>query len=114
MREAPMDLVTNHLPEPVVIPAGDVLLQGTLTLPPYPVGVVLFAHGSGSSRFSRRNQLVSNALVSADIGTLLFDLLSENEEASRRNVFDVELLARRLHQATDWIAGYPATADLHI
>jgi putative phosphoribosyl transferase len=76
--------------------------------------VVLFAHGSGSSRFSRRNQLVANSLVAANIGTLLFDLLSEGEEANRRNVFDVELLAGRLRHATDWIAARPATADLHI
>ncbi|HEY7193695.1 MAG TPA: dienelactone hydrolase family protein [Gemmatimonadales bacterium] len=114
MYDFPMDLVTDHLPEPVVIPAAGVLLKGTLTLPPYPAGVVLFAHGSGSSRFSRRNQLVANALVAANIGTLLFDLLSEREEASRQNVFDVELLAGRLRRATDWIAKRPATADLHI
>ena len=107
-------LLANHLPEPVVIPAEGVLLPGTLTLPPYPAGVVLFAHGSGSSRFSRRNQHVANTLVAANIGTLLFDLLSEEEEASRSNVFDVELLAGRLRHATDWIAERPATADLHI
>lgn len=114
MYDFPMDLVNDHLPEPVVIPAGGVLLQGTLTLPPVPAGVVLFAHGSGSSRFSRRNQLVANALVAANIGTLLFDLLSEQEEASRRNVFDIELLAGRLGHAANWIAERPATADLHI
>jgi len=104
----------NHLPEPVIIPAGGMLLRGTLTLPPYPVGVVMFAHGSGSSRLSPRNQLVANALVSANLGTLLFDLLSEGEESERANVFDVELLAGRLRQATDWIAARPATADLPI
>jgi putative phosphoribosyl transferase len=108
------DLLANHLPEPVVIPAAGLLLHGTLTLPPYPAGVVLFAHGSGSSRFSRRNQAVANALVAANIGTLLFDLLSEQEEASRGNVFDVELLAGRLRHATNWVAERPATADLRI
>lgn len=108
------DLLANHLPEPVVIPAAGVLLHGTLTLPPYPVGVVLFAHGSGSSRFSRRNQRVVNSLVAGNIGTLLFDLLSEREEANRGNVFDVQLLAGRLRHATRWIAGRPATADLHV
>jgi putative phosphoribosyl transferase len=114
MTDTPMDLIADHLPESVVIPAAGVLLHGALTLPPYPFGVVLFAHGSGSSRFSRRNQLVANALVAANVGTLLFDLLSEQEEASRRNVFDVELLAGRLRHATNWIAERPATADLHI
>src|SRR5574341_1501002 len=85
-----------------------------LTVPPYPLGVVLFAHGSGSSRFSARNRRVANALVSASFGTLLFDLLSEREEAERANVFDVELLAGRLRHATDWIAARPATANLTV
>ncbi len=108
------DLLANHLPEPVVIPAAGILLQGTLTLPPYPLGVVLFAHGSGSSRLSARNRRVANALVGASLGTLLFDLLSEREEVERANVFDVELLAGRLQQATDWIAARPATAGLPV
>jgi len=107
-------LFANHLPEPVVIPAGGVSLAGTLTLPPYPLGLVLFAHGSGSSRFSPRNRHVADTLVSANIGTLLFDLLTEREAADRGNVFDVELLARRLRYATDWVAARPATADLQI
>jgi len=105
-------LIADHLPEPVVIPAGGVRLEGTLTLPPQPLGVVLFAHGSGSSRFSPRNRLVADALVSANIGTLLFDLLTDREAADRGNVFDVELLAGRLRHATEWIAARPATADL--
>ena len=104
----------NHLPEPVIIPAGGILLRGTLTMPPYPVGVVMFAHGSGSSRLSPRNQFVANSLVSANLGTLLLDLLSEGEESERANVFDLELLAGRLRQATDWIAARPATANLPI
>ncbi|HJS44411.1 MAG TPA: hypothetical protein VJ755_13135 [Gemmatimonadales bacterium] len=106
------DFFHNHLPEPVVIPAAGIQLRGTLTLPPYPVGIVMFAHGSGSSRLSRRNQRVANELVSANLGTLLFDLLSEGEAATQANVFDVELLAGRLRQATDWIAARAATADL--
>jgi putative phosphoribosyl transferase len=107
-------LLANHLPEPVVIPVAGTLLQGTLTLPPSPSGIVLFAHGSGSSRFSARNRRVANTLVAANIGTLLFDLLSDHEEAERENVFDVELLAGRLQQATEWIAARPATADLPV
>jgi putative phosphoribosyl transferase len=115
MNETPLiPLFADHLAEPVVIPAAGVSLHGTLTLPPYPIGVVLFAHGSGSSRLSPRNRAVADALVSADIGTLLFDLLTERDAAERGNVFDVEMLAGRLRHATDWIAARPATADLHI
>ncbi len=104
----------DHLSEPVVIPAGDVRLAGTLTLPPSPEGVVLFAHGSDSSRFSPRNQFVANALVGMNVGSLLFDLLTEHEARSRSNVFDIPLLADRLRHATRWVASYPASADLQI
>ncbi|HEU5260480.1 MAG TPA: hypothetical protein VFU41_03545 [Gemmatimonadales bacterium] len=106
--------VVDHLPEPVVIHAADVRLPGILTLPPHPLGLVVFAHGSGSSRFSARNRRVADALVAANFGTLLFDLLTDREAADRANVFDILLLAGRLHSATDWAAGYPATADLPI
>jgi len=102
----------DHLPEPVTVLSGDVALPGILTLPPTPQGVVLFAHGSGSSRLSRRNRLVADALVAANLGTLLFDLLTETEERDRGNVFDVELLSTRLRGATDWIAARPACAGL--
>lgn len=108
------EYMTDHLSEPVVIPAGDVRLAGTLTLPPYPQGVVLFAHGSDSSRFSPRNQFVANALVELNVGTLLFDLLTEDEARTRANVFDIPLLADRLRRATRWVASYPASADLQI
>lgn len=115
MNDAPFaDLIPNHLPEAVVIPADGTLLNAVLTLPPYPAGIVLFAHGSGSSRFSARNRLVANALFSANFGTLLFDLLSDSEEADRANVFDVALLARRLREATNWVGARPATADLQV
>ncbi len=106
--------LTDHLPEPVVIPAGAVQLAGTLTLPPYPTGVVLFAHGSGSSRFSPRNRFVADALVTANFGTLHLDLLTEREAKDRANVFDIPLLAERLRQATEWVGAYPATADLPV
>lgn len=112
--DLPTGLLANHLPEPVDIPAAGILLHGTLTLPPYPLGVVLFAHGSGSSRFSARNRRVADTLVAANFGTLLFDLLSDQEEAERANVFDVELLAGRLRLATDWIAARPATETLTV
>ena len=81
----------------VIPPFG---LDATLALPERAVGVVLFAHGSGSSRLSPRNRLVAEALNAEGIGTLLFDLLTEAESRDRRNVFDIPLLAQRLVLAT--------------
>ena len=78
-------------------------LDGTLTLPRDSSAVVLFAHGSGSSRLSPRNIRVSTALCKAGLGTLLFDLLTEEEAADRANVFDIGLLADRLLLATNWL-----------
>ena len=109
-----MRAYADHLPEPVTIPAFGVRLPGTLTLPPDPPGVILFAHGSGSSRFSPRNQFVAAELGRAGFGTLLFDLLTEDEAASRANVFAIPLLADRLRAAAKWVAAFPATAGLPI
>jgi putative phosphoribosyl transferase len=86
------------------IPADTVELAGTLELAPAgSQGVVLFAHGSGSSRLSPRNTYVARELRKAGMATLLFDLLTESEELDRRNVFDIALLARRLAAATRWV-----------
>jgi pimeloyl-ACP methyl ester carboxylesterase len=82
-------------------------LAGTLTLPAGSRALVVFAHGSGSSRFSPRNRAVAEALNEHAIATLLFDLLSEEEEANRANVFDIVLLAERLAQAVGWIEREP-------
>lgn len=109
-----MKLVADHLPEPVTIPAGTERLPGILTLPPQPLGLVIFAHGSHSSRFSARNRFVAEILVNAGFGTLLFDLLTDPEGKDRAKVFDIPLLARRLEQATAWAATYPASAGLPI
>ncbi|UQA92244.1 phosphoribosyltransferase family protein [Streptomyces halobius] len=87
----------------VEIDAGGVPLAGDLTLPENAGAVVMFAHGSGSSRHSPRNRLVARALNRAGLGTLLFDLLTPVEEADRANVFDIETLALRLADATDWL-----------
>jgi putative phosphoribosyl transferase len=87
----------------IEIPAGRVQLPGHLTVPAGAGGVVAFAHGSGSSRHSPRNQLVASALHDVGLGTLLFDLLSPDEEADRANVFDIPLLAERLGAATTWL-----------
>ena len=95
---------------PVVLDAGGIPLQGDLAVPEGARGIVLFAHGSGSSRRSPRNRLVADTLTEAGIGALLFDLLTPAEEADRRNVFDIPLLARRLVGATRWLAGRPETA----
>jgi putative phosphoribosyl transferase len=78
-------------------------LGGVLGLPHPASGLVLFAHGSGSGRFSPRNTYVATALRSAGLATFLFDLLTEDEAADRRNVFDIELLAERLTLATAWV-----------
>jgi putative phosphoribosyl transferase len=89
----------------VVLRVGAVALGGQLTLPQDPTGIVLFAHGSGSSRHSPRNRFVASALNRAGLATLLFDLLTEEEEYDRANVFDTALLAHRLTGATEWMLG---------
>jgi dienelactone hydrolase len=92
----------------VVIPAGGVRLQGMLTLPPGAGSLVLFAHGSGSSRHSPRNRYVAAELNRSGIGTLLMDLLSPQEDTLPAMRFDIGLLAARLAQATKWIAAQQA------
>lgn len=87
----------------VVVDAGGVGLTGDLTLPEGTGAVVMFAHGSGSSRHSPRNRAVAAALNRTGLGTLLFDLLTPVEEADRRHVFDIETLGRRLADATLWL-----------
>ena len=98
----------------VRIRADGLLLDGLLTLPDGATGVVLFAHGSGSSRLSPRNRYVADGLHELGIGTLLFDLLTEIEAEDRRLVFDVSLLARRLCAATDWLRQQASSADLGV
>ncbi|PVE21283.1 hypothetical protein DC522_27500 [Microvirga sp. KLBC 81] len=78
-------------------------LPGTLVRPAAGQGIVLFAHGSGSSRLSPRNRLVAERLQRSGLGTLLFDLLQPEEASNRSNVFDIGLLAERLALATDWV-----------
>jgi len=89
-------------------------LPGELVLSPAPRGVVVFAHGSGSSRLSPRNQRVARALHERSLATLLFDLLTDDEASERRNVFDIALLASRLGEAIDALRGRPDTAALPI
>jgi putative phosphoribosyl transferase len=87
---------------------------GRLTMPDPATGFVLFAHGSGSSRSSPRNRYVAAVLTRAGLGTLLFDLLTPDEETDRANVFDIGLLARRLIDVTGWLRSQPGTAGLPV
>ena len=98
----------------VLIPCGTAQLEGELALPEGATGVVLFAHGSGSSRLSPRNTRVARTLNRAGIGTLLFDLLTREEDRDYETRFDIELLTSRLLAATDWVAGDPACSGLKI
>lgn len=86
----------------VWIEDGDAILQGVFSLPPEARGLILFAHGGGSSHKSPRNLYVAKALNDAGFGTLLFDLLTVNESLNRKNVFDIDLMTNRLLAATDW------------
>jgi dienelactone hydrolase len=102
----------------VRVPAGEVILEGDLVMPPGAGGIVLFAHGSGSSRHSPRNRYVAGLLQAGGLATLLIDLLTPGEEVVDQRTahlrFDIGLLAERLVGASDWVAGQPATRDLHL
>jgi len=102
----------------VQISAGRAVLSGNLTIPQNAVALVLFAHGSGSSRHSPRNQFVARTLNSTNLATLLFDLLTPEEEAldihTREHRFNIGLLAERLVHATKWVREQEETRNLHI
>ena len=100
--------------EEVRVLAGSVTVAGHLTIPEHPRGIVVFAHGSGSSRHSPRNRYVAEVLNQAGLATLLFDLLTPAEERNRANVFDIEGLAGRLVDVTGWLASDPDTASLPV
>lgn len=100
--------------EEVQVRAGSTALAGHLTLPQHPIGIVVFAHGSGSSRHSQRNRHVAQVLNEARLGTLLFDLLTSREESDRSLVFDIELLAERLVEVTRWLRRQPGCETLPI
>lgn len=111
-----MSLAQVDTEHPIIIPGPAVQLEGLLHIPPEVKGLVLFAHGSGSSRFSTRNQFVARSLHEAKLATLLFDLLTpEEDELDAKTLelrFDIELLASRLLQATDWALQHPLTEKL--
>jgi putative phosphoribosyl transferase len=108
--------VTVPAERPVRLPAHGVTLDGDLHVPEHARGIVLFAHGSGSSRHSPRNRAVAQALHRAGLGTLLMDLLTADEEAAEARSghlrFDIDLLSGRLAAATDWVRQEPNTAAL--
>ncbi len=102
----------------VLVPAGQIELEGDLGVPGDAHGVILFAHGSGSGRHSPRNRYVAAQLREANLATLLIDLLTPEEERedlrTARLRFDIGLLAGRLADATDWLKGNPETRDLRV
>jgi dienelactone hydrolase len=102
----------------VEVPVGSVKLEGNLGIPAAAKGIVLFAHGSGSSRHSHRNRFVAQVLRQVGLATLLIDLLTEAEEAvdvqTRHLRFDIDLLAERLVGAADWLAQQPTSRNLKV
>ncbi|WP_346106215.1 phosphoribosyltransferase family protein [Nonomuraea maheshkhaliensis] len=103
-----------EIADEVLVDAGRVQLSGRLTIPEKAEGVVVFVHGSGSSRHSPRNRHVASLLNRAGLGTLLFDLLTVEEEHDRGNVFDIELLAERLVQVTNWLTDQQQVTGLPV
>lgn len=98
----------------IVVEAAGAAVAGRLTVPAQPRGIVVFAHGSGSSRHSPRNRYVADALQDAGLATLLFDLLTAAEERDRANVFDIGLLAARLVEVTLWLRSARDAAGLQV
>lgn len=107
-------MTAHHHEEVVQIPINSVWLEGSLALPGQAQGLVVFAHGSGSSRFSPRNTYVARILREAGIGTLLLDLLTEEEDAVYETRFDIDLLTDRLLLTTAWLRTQPLTQNLTI
>ena len=101
-------------PKPIVVEQGSLRLPALLRVPDHAKGLVIFAHGSGSGRNSPRNNQVAEALADAGFASLLLDLLMPEEEADRRNVFDIALLARRLVAAIEWSTSQPDLRQLPV
>ncbi|MEW6585379.1 MAG: alpha/beta family hydrolase [Nitrospirota bacterium] len=105
----------EHTNERIVrIPIGPVTLEGVLEIPEGAVALVIFVHGSGSSRHSPRNKYVAETLVDAGIGTLLFDLLTSEEDTLYEKRFDIDVLTERLVAVTHWARQHPRTKDMKI
>jgi dienelactone hydrolase len=95
----------------VTIPVQEVKLKGELIIPVKATAIIIFSHGSGSSRLSSRNQMVAKYLHQKNFGTLLFDLLTEAEDTNYQNRFDIELLTSRLIDASEWLLQQPVAKD---
>ncbi|MEF8787093.1 MAG: alpha/beta family hydrolase [Haloarculaceae archaeon] len=106
--------MTQTTENPIRIPVDDVELEGMLDIPADASGLVVFAHGSGSSRKSPRNNFVAEVIRDRGLGTLLFDLLTESEDQVRENRFDIPLLADRLVAVTEWLWNRDDTRDLNV
>jgi pimeloyl-ACP methyl ester carboxylesterase len=104
--------LNTSLSELIHVPSGKVRLEGMLELPENAQGIVLFAHGSGSSRLSPRNNYVARELRAAALGTLLIDLLTREEDQTYETRFDISLLTRRLADATRWLKQHATTKSL--
>ena len=103
-----------HPHQQVSIPVDHVTLTGDLIIPLKAKAIIIFAHGSGSSRLSIRNQKVAEYLHERDFGTLLFDLLTEEEDKDYDNRFDIDMLSKRLVGVTKWLKKLPDTKDYHL
>ncbi len=98
----------------VAIPVKSITLKGELSVPLKATAIIVFSHGSGSSRFSSRNQMVAAYLRERNFGTLLFDLLTSQEDEDYDNRFNIDLLSSRLIGVTEWLNANPATKDLSV
>jgi len=98
----------------VAIPVKSITLKGELAVPLNATAIIVFSHGSGSSRFSSRNQMVAAYLRERNFGTLLFDLLTNQEDEDYDNRFNIDLLSSRLIGVTEWLNANPATKDLSV
>jgi putative phosphoribosyl transferase len=103
---------THH--REIQIPVTETLLEGELVVPDHAEAIVIFAHGSGSSRNSKRNQMVAQKLQQHNIGTLLLDLLTEEEDKDYGNRFNIELLSKRLVDVTKWLSEQKDTRHCQI
>lgn len=116
--QAKWGAIMGSMPREIAIQLGEIQLLGSLQLTDGARGIVVFAHGSGSSRFSQRNRFVASVLSDAGLATLLFDLLTEEEETvdlvTAEFRFDIDLLAGRLVDIIDWLTGNDETGHLKI
>jgi len=104
-------MITEPYQKEVSIPVGKVVLQGELIMPPEAEAIIIFSHGSGSSRFSVRNRMVATHLQKENFGTLLFDLLTGEEDEEYNNRFNIDLLTQRLAGATLWLEELAVAKD---